>query len=162
MSQVDYFLKIDGIKGESTDSKHSGEIEIESWSLGATNAATFSSGGGGGAGKVQVQDFHLTKKYDQASAPLFVACATGKHYPLATIVARKAGGNQEEFLKIKLTDVMVSSYQTAGSNSSDIVPIDQVAIAFSKIEFAYKAQKGDGTLGGEAIGGWDIKTNQKV
>lgn len=162
MSQVDYFLKIDGVKGESTDSKHSGEIELESWSLGATNAASFSSGGGGGSGKVSVQDFHLVKKYDQASVNLFVACATGKHYPSATIVARKAGEKQEEFLTITLSDVMVSSYQVGGSAHSDLIPSDQISLAFSKVKFAYKAQKGDGTLGGAAEGGWDIKANVKV
>ena len=32
MSDVDYFLKIDGIKGESQDTKHAGEIEIQSFS----------------------------------------------------------------------------------------------------------------------------------
>ena len=31
---VDYFLKIDGIDGESTDDKHKGEIQLESYSFG--------------------------------------------------------------------------------------------------------------------------------
>jgi len=162
MAQVDYFLKITDIKGESTDDKHSGEIELESWSLGASNAASFSSGGGGGSGKVLLQDLHIVKKYCQASVPLFVGCATGKHFAEATLVCRKAGGKQEEFLKIKLTDVLISSYQSGGSGHSDILPMDQVALAFAKIEFAYKAQKGDGSLGGEAVGGWDQKKNIKV
>ena len=73
MAQVDYFLKIKGVDGESTDDKHKGEIELESWSFGGTNAASFSSGGGGGAGKVSLQDFHFVKKYDKASAKLFAA-----------------------------------------------------------------------------------------
>jgi type VI secretion system secreted protein Hcp len=162
VAQVDYFLKITDIKGESTDSKHSAEIELESWSLGASNSASFSSGGGGGSGKVVLQDLHIVKKYDTASVPLFVACATGKHHTKAELVCRKAGGKQEEFLKITLTDVLVSSYQSGGSGHSDILPMDQVALAYSKIEFAYKAQKEDGSLGGEAVGGWDQKKNVKV
>ena len=48
---VDVFLKLDGIKGESTDDRHKDEIVIESWSLGATNTGSHSVGGGGGAGK---------------------------------------------------------------------------------------------------------------
>jgi len=162
VAQVDYFLKITDVKGESTDSKHSGEIELESWSLGASNSASFSSGGGGGSGKVSLQDLHFVKKYDQGSVPLFVGCATGKHFASAVMVCRKAGGNQEEFLKVTMTDVLVSSYQSGGSGGSDILPMDQISLAFSKIEFAYKAQKADGSLGGEAIGGWDVKTNKKV
>ncbi len=45
MAQVDYFLKFDGIKGESADAKHKDEIDVESWSFGETNTV-----GGGGAG----------------------------------------------------------------------------------------------------------------
>ena len=59
MAQVDYFLKIDGVDGESADDKHAKEIELESWSVGATNAGSFSSGGGGGSGKVAMADFHF-------------------------------------------------------------------------------------------------------
>ena len=43
----DYFLKIDGIEGESADHKHKGEIDIMSYSMGATQTGTFSMGGGG-------------------------------------------------------------------------------------------------------------------
>ena len=162
MAQVDYFLKLTDVKGESTDDKHSGEIELESWSLGASNAASFSSGGGGGSGKVVLQDMVIAKKYCQASVPLFVGCATGKHFASAVLVCRKAGEKQEEFLKVTMTDVLVSSYSSMGSAGSSVLPTDQVSLAFAKIEFAYKAQKSDGSLGGEALGGWDQKKNVKV
>ncbi|MBV8585847.1 MAG: type VI secretion system tube protein Hcp, partial [Verrucomicrobia bacterium] len=42
---VDYFLKIDGIEGESKDSKHQNEIEIGSFSFGATQTGSFSAMG---------------------------------------------------------------------------------------------------------------------
>jgi type VI secretion system secreted protein Hcp len=161
MAAVDYFLKIDGVDGESTDSKHSGEIEVLSFSFGSTNAASFSSGGGGGAGKVVMQDFHFVKKIDKSSPKLFVACATGEHLKTATLTCRKAGKDQQEFLKIVLTDAMVSSYQDGGS-TGDVIPMDQISLAFSKIELKYKEQKPDGTLGGEIVGGWDLKANKKV
>ena len=38
MAAVDYFIKFDGIKGESADVKHKDEIDVESWSWGETNA----------------------------------------------------------------------------------------------------------------------------
>jgi type VI secretion system secreted protein Hcp len=162
MAQVDYFLKIDGVDGESTDDKHKGEIEVESWSFGGTNAGSFNSGGGGGTGKVQMQDFHFVKKVDKASAKLFVSCATGEHLKTATLVCRKAGKDQQEFLTIILSPVLVSSFQTGGSASSDVIPMDQISLNYGKIEFKYKEQKPDGSLGGEVIGGWDITTNKKV
>jgi len=162
MAQVDYFLKLDGVEGESTDDKHAKEIELESWSFGATNAGSFSSGGGGGTGKVQMNDFHIVKKTDKASAKLFTACCVGEHLKTATLVCRKAGKEQQEFLTIILTSVLVSSYQTGGSAGSDVIPMDQVSFNFGKIEYKYKEQKADGSLGGEVVGGWDVTTNKKV
>jgi type VI secretion system secreted protein Hcp len=162
MAHVDYFLKIEGVDGESTDDKHKGEIELESWSFGGSNAGSFSSGGGGGTGKVALQDFHFVKKTDKASAKLFTACCTGEHLKKATLVCRKAGKEQQEFLTIELTSAIVSAFQTGGSAGSDIIPMDQVSLNYAKIEYKYKEQKADGSLGGEVIGGWDVTTNKKV
>ena len=162
MSQADFFFKITNVKGESTDDKHKGEIEVESWSFGGNNAASFSSGGGGGAGKVALQDLHFTKKTDMASVKLLVAMATGEHLPTATLTCRKAGKDQQEYLVITLSDTMVSSYQTSGSGGSGALPMEQISIAYSKIEVKYKEQKPDGSLGGEVVGGWDLKANKKV
>ena len=47
MAVVDYFLKIDGIDGESSDDKHKNEIQVESWSFGETQTGTGAYGGGG-------------------------------------------------------------------------------------------------------------------
>ncbi len=162
MAQADYFLKIDGVDGESTDDKHKGEIEVESWSFGASNAGSFSSGGGGGSGKVVLQDFHFVKKVDKASAKLFTSCCTGEHLKTATLVCRKAGKDQQEFLTIILSPVIVSSFQCGGSAGSDVIPMDQIALNYGKIEFKYREQKPDGSLGGEVVGGWDVTTNKKV
>jgi type VI secretion system secreted protein Hcp len=159
---VDYFLKIEGVDGESTDDKHKGEIELESWSVGAANAGSFSSGGGGGTGKVAMQDFNFVKKTDKASAKLFTACCTGEHLKSATLTCRKAGKEQQEFLIVVLTSVIVSSYQTGGSAGADVIPTEQLSFNFAKIEYKYKEQKADGSLGGEVVGGWDVTTNKPV
>jgi type VI secretion system secreted protein Hcp len=162
MAQVDFFLKLDGIKGEATDSKHKGEIEVESWSWGETNTGTMSSGGGGGAGKVVMQDVHIVKRFDTASPVLIMSCATGKHIKEGVLTCRKAGGEQQEYLTIKLTDVLVSSYQSGGSGSGGVVPVDQVSMNFAKIEIEYKAQKPDGTLDAPVKQGYDLKANKKI
>ena len=162
MAHVDYFLKIEGVDGESTDDSHKGEIELESFSFGGQNAGSFNSGGGGGTGRVALQDFHFTKKTDKASAKLFTACCTGEHLKKATLTCRKAGKDQQEFLKVELTSAIVSSFQTGGTSGSDIIPMDQVSLNFAKIEYKYKEQKADGSLGGEIIGGWDVTTNKPV
>ncbi|HEY3443029.1 MAG TPA: type VI secretion system tube protein Hcp [Paludibaculum sp.] len=160
MAAVDYFLKIDGIPGESQDHKHKDEIQIESFTWGATQGGGFSYGGGGGAGKVQMQDFHFTMKINKATPKLFLACANGEHIKSAVLTCRKAGKEQQEFLTVKLTDVLVSSYQSGGSGGSDVVPMEQISFNFAKVEFEYKEQKPDGTLAGGIKANYDLKQSK--
>jgi len=159
---VDYFLKLDGIEGESQDSKHKGEIQLESWSWGATQTGGHSYGGGGGAGKVQMQDFHFTMKLNKASPKLMLSCADGSHIKKAILTCRKAGKEQQEYLVVNMEDLLVSSYQTGGAGSSDVVPIDQISLNFAKISYAYKEQKADGSLGGAVTVGYDLKQMKAV
>jgi type VI secretion system secreted protein Hcp len=156
MAAVDYYLKIDGVEGESLAKGHEKEIILESWSWGEHQSGTHAAGGGGGAGKVSMQDFHFVMKICKASPKLMQACATGEHIKKAVLTCRKAGKDQQEFFKLTLSDLLVSSYQTGGSGHSDVVPTDQVALNFAKIEFDYKEQKADGTLGGKVHGGYDL------
>ncbi len=162
MAAVDFFLKLDGIDGESQDSKHKGEIDVESWSWGESQAGSHSGGGGGGAGKVSMQDFHFVMKVNKSSPKLLLACATGEHIKKATLICRKAGKEQQEYLKITLTDLLVSSFQTGGSEGSGVLPMDQISLNYTKIEYEYKEQKVDGTLGGAIKAGYDLKANKAV
>jgi type VI secretion system secreted protein Hcp len=160
---VDMFLKIDGILGESRDDKHKDEIDIESFSWGETNSALGAGGTGAGTGKVSMQDFHFAAVFCKASPVLFVSCASGKHFPTATLSVRKAGGDQrQDFLKWTLSDVMISSYQTGGSEGSEVGPTEAFSLNFAKIEVSYKPQNADGQLGSEITAGWDLKRNSEV
>jgi type VI secretion system secreted protein Hcp len=134
----DAFLKLGDIKGESTDRDHKDEIVIESfsWALGNTTTPQ-SAGGGAGAGKVSMQDFHFTMRTSLASPVLMQACASGKHFPDATLTARKAGEKPVEFLIIKMNDVIISSYQLGGEASGEVVPMDQISLNYTKIDFFY-------------------------
>ena len=161
MASVDYFLKLDGIEGESPDHKHKNEIQLESWSWGATQSGGHAYGGGGGAGKVNMQDFHFVMKINKASPKLMLACATGEHIKKATLTCRKAGKDQQEYLVVNMEDLLVSSYQTGGSHG-EVVPVDQISLNFSKISYGYKEQKPDGTLGGAVTVGYDLKAMKSV
>ena len=158
----DYFLKIDGIDGESQDATHKGHIQVESFSWAASQTGTHAQGGGGGAGKVKMQDFHFVMKHCKASPKLMLACAEGEHIKKAVLTCRKAGGKQQDYLKFTMSDLLVSSYQTDGRASGDEIPMDQVTLNYSKIEFEYKDQKADGTLGGTIKTGYDVKAMKKV
>jgi type VI secretion system secreted protein Hcp len=157
---IDYFLKIDGISGESSDSKHKNEIELEAFGWGETNPGGATSGGTG-AGKVQMQDVSFTMSFNKASPRLLLSCATGKHIKQAVLTARKAGKSQQEYLIIKLSDIVVTSYQTGGSAQAEI-PFDQVSIGFAKIHMEYRPQKADGSLDTPIQVGWDVVQNKAI
>jgi type VI secretion system secreted protein Hcp len=159
---TDYFLKIEGIDGESMDAKHKGSIQLESWSWGATNSASFGLGGGGGSGKVNMQDFHFVMTTSKASPGLILSCSQGKHIASATLSARKAGTEQNEYLTFKFTDVLVSSYQIGGHGVGGELPVDQVSLAFAKVEWMYQQQDQKGSVGSPVKGGWDLQKNVKV
>jgi type VI secretion system secreted protein Hcp len=165
MAVEDYFLKIDGIEGESQDSKHKNEINLATYGYGAAQTGTSATGGGGGKGRVHVKDFHFTKLVDKASPKLFQACCSGEVFKTALLTVRKAGKEQQEYYTVKLTDVLVSSWTESpdtGGNPADWKQVEAVSLNFSKIEIGYKEQKPDGTLSGEIKGGWDVKANQKT
>ncbi|HEY0007061.1 MAG TPA: type VI secretion system tube protein Hcp [Pyrinomonadaceae bacterium] len=162
MAAVDYFLKIEGVDGESHDSKHKGEIDLESFSWGESQTGSHAAGGGGGAGKVAMQDFHFVMRVNKASPKLMLGCATGEHFKKAVLICRKAGKEQQEFLKVTMSDVLISSYQTGGSAHGETLPMDQCALNFAKIEFEYKEQKADGSLAGPVKAGYDMKANKVV
>lgn len=158
---ADMFLKLDGIKGESTDKAHKEWIDIMSFTFGVSQSGTASMGGGAGAGKASFSDLAITKRADASTPMLMLNCASGAHIKQADLVVRKAGGNQEEYYKVKMTDLLVSSFSNGGSDG-DSVPLEQVSMNFSKIEFEYRPQTAQGTLGPPSKAGWDLKQNVKV
>jgi type VI secretion system secreted protein Hcp len=158
MAAFDYFLKIDGIAGESADAKHKDEIEVLSWSWGESQPAPSGAGTGAGTGKVAIGDLHVSANLSKASPPLLLACASGKHFKDAVLTGRRGGGKQAEFLTFSLSDVLVSSYQTGGTTAE--APLDSISLSFSKIEIRYKQQSAKGGPGAEVRAGWDRKANK--
>jgi type VI secretion system secreted protein Hcp len=160
VSSADYFLKIDGITGESRAKGHEGQIDIESFSWGASNTGTAATGGGAGAGKVKFSDFSFSKMLDKASPLLMQAVASGKRIKTVTLYGTAAGeGNGQTYLTITLTDVLVSSFNESGSGGGG-APQDSLSLNFTKITFDYKPQNPDGSLGTAVHGGWDLKANK--
>lgn len=162
MAQVDYFLKIDDLQGESRDSKYAGAIELIDWSWGETNQGSASFGSGSGSGKVYMQDFNFTMTTSKVSPKLLLHCANGKHFNKATLICRKAGETQHEYLTITFENVFISSYQTGGSGGAGILPVDHISFNYSKMLYEYKEQKDTGQMGGAVIAGWDLKENKQI
>jgi type VI secretion system secreted protein Hcp len=156
----DIFAKIGDIKGETTDKEHKDEIDVMSYSWGVSQTGTMAFGGGAGAGKAQFNDFNFQTNVSKASPALFLACASGTHIKEATITVRKAGNDsKQDYLILKLTDVLVSSYNAQSGGDR---PTESISMAYAKIEFTYKPQNADGSLGAPVTAGWDLKANKKV
>jgi type VI secretion system secreted protein Hcp len=151
---VSYFLKIEGIEGDSIVDGHAGELQIESWSWGESNSSNaLSTSGGLGAGKVKMNDFHFTMKSSKATPKLFLACAQGQVLKSAVLIGVRNTG--ETFLKWELKNVLVSSFETGDKPTEQAVPTDQFSMNFAKIIVEYTAQKADGSL--EVVrAGWDL------
>ncbi|MDO9072281.1 MAG: type VI secretion system tube protein Hcp [Rubrivivax sp.] len=157
---VDMFLKIDTIKGESVDHKHAGEINVLAWSWGMSNSGSAHLGAGAGSGKVNVQDLSITKYIDKSSTELMLAACNGKHFKEATLYVRKAGEKPLEYLKIKFTEVLVTSVSTGGSGGEDRLT-ENVSLNFAKVNVDYTPQKADGSGEATLSMGWDIAKNVK-
>jgi len=157
---VDMFLKLDGLKGESIDSKHKESIDILAWSWGLSNTGTFHHGSGGGAGKANFNDISVTKYIDIASPNLMLHCANGKHITKGTITVRKAGENPLEYLKISLEKILVSGYTTGGSGGEERLT-ENVSLNFAKVKIEYAQQTEKGGAGGSADFTWNIPENTK-
>ena len=161
MAQRDFFLKIDGVDGESQDDKHKGEIDIETFHIGANNTGSGHHGTGSGSGKVMVHDMHLTKRADKSSPNLFIACCNGKHHKEATLVVRKAGEKPHEYLKYKMHNVLLSHYSAKGDGSGQIVH-ESFSLNFSKIELVYVPQNADGSAGAQVSKTHDVAANKST
>jgi type VI secretion system secreted protein Hcp len=129
---VDMFLDIPGVSGESTDPVHTNQMDVLAWSWGMSN----SGGVVGGAGKANFQDVSFTKYVDTASSVLMLHCANGAHFTTATLYVLKAGATPNDYIKIIMTDVLVTSVSTGGSGGEDKLT-ENVSLNFAKVEFDY-------------------------
>lgn len=147
-------------KGESLQKGYEGQIEVLSWSWGVSNAAGYSYGEGGGVSKANMQDLTISYRMCPASPKLMQSCALGKHYDEALLTMLKAAGEgQEKYLEVKLTDVIISSYQTGGSG--DDIAIESASFNFAKVKVEYFKQDDKGVTKSAASGSYNQQTGKK-
>ena len=160
---VSFLLDITSIPGESQDdnSAYNNKIEIDSWNFGSSQGGMTQTGTGRVSGKVSVQDFTFAKHADKSSPKIMEYCATGQHIDKAILIARRTGeaaGDLTPYLKITFTDLIISSYQTSGSNGDSGMPSENISFNFAKIEKEYIPQN-QGKTQGTLKAGYDLKTS---
>ena len=155
MAQADMFLKLTNIKGEALDSKHKDEIEVLSWSFGASQSGSAHGGTGSGTGKVSIQDLTITHYVDQSSSDLLKHLTNGKHIDEGLLTVRKAGGTAVEYLKLKMTQVMVTHISNGGGAGQDRIT-ENVTLNFRKFTQTYTPQDDKGNAKPSSDFTWDI------
>jgi len=162
MAQADYYLKIDTIEGETESVGFEKQLQIESWTFGASNSGSATAGTGLGTGKVSMQDFHFVVTNSKASVQLFLATCKGNHIPQAILSCRATGvdGTPYTYYKVTFGDLVISSFQTGGSNGSSTKPMESISFNFTKITHEYFQQKSDGTVALTNTVSYDIKKVQ--
>jgi type VI secretion system secreted protein Hcp len=161
---VSIFLKLEGqkgpVEGESVVDGHEKQIDVLGWSWGMSQSGTMHIASGGGAGKVSVQDIHISKKVDSSSPVLMQFCCSGEHFTKGTLMVNKAGGEKPlEYLKIVMDHVIISSYSTGGSEGDDTIN-ESVSLNFAKYKLTYKPQTATGIAAKDVEQAWDIAVNK--
>lgn len=152
------YMKIEGLDGESQNDHYRGWFEVYSYSWGETQSTNHAGGGGAGVGKVSFSDLSLMKSTGKSSSKLFFTCASGRHIPAVQIeITTNRGENEELYLRYKLTDVLISSYQVSGDGGS--TPTESLSLNFTKIEYMQRHFLPNGQAQ-EETNYWDIRRNQ--
>jgi type VI secretion system secreted protein Hcp len=161
---LDAFVKVDGIEGESTDDKHQGWIEIQSFGAGHAQriSKTASSAGGATAERADFHDFVFEKLLDKATPKLALACPAGTHIDSIRVDLCRAGTEKVKYMEFIMTNCIISSYEVTG-DSEDSFPLETIGINYGKMQWVYTQQKraGGGPAGNIATG-WNLERNSRV
>lgn len=160
--QIDCFLKLENVPGESRDQDHKDWIDVLSWTWGFMQSGTMHSRGGGGGGKASFNDMTVSAPIDKSCSILMQRCAKGTHIPTATLTNRKAGDSPLDYMKIEMKDVMVTSVSTGGVPGSPEQTFDYT-LNFAHVKVSYQEQgKDGGAKGGTIDFVWSIEENAEV
>ena len=140
---VDYYLKLDGVQGESTAEGHKDEIQLLSFSWGASNVSSVAGTGGSGAGKVDLSDFSTMIFFDKSTPKFFKAVCLGQHIKTGTLTATKSGAGNKPYLKVDFKELFVTSLQISASSE---VPSVSISFTYNEIKMDYSVQDEQGNL----------------
>jgi type VI secretion system secreted protein Hcp len=153
------FLELDGIEGESQDSKYEKKIELQSFSWGASNHSSFATGTGGGVAKGHIHDISVSMYTSRASLRLMERAVNGQHIKKGKITLCKLHGeNKIGYFELDLEHVVVTSFQIAASGDGHL-PMESANLHFVKVKAKYLPQGNEGDASGNVDFGWDLQRN---
>ena len=159
---ADILLKIEGLDGESKVDGHEGEIDILSVSWGAANHSSARFGGGSGTERGECSDLQVTKRIDKATPEIFKKVMSGKHFDKATLVMRKATGDDPvEYLKFEMEKVFITGWNPSGGGGGEH-GLESLSMSFEKVKVTYTGQNSDGSPADPIEVGWDIVAHKSM
>lgn len=154
---VDYFLELEGIQGESQDEKFKNQIQILSWSWGASNMSSVAGTGGSGAGKVDLSDFSCMTNFDKATPKFFKSITKGTHVTKGVLAAVKSGANGKPYLKLDFQEIFITSLQMSASSE---VPTVSLSFTYNEVKLDYSVQDEKGNLTSTGPITFNVKQNK--
>jgi VCBS repeat-containing protein len=142
--ELRYYVTFDGAQGW---------LELDSFSVGLTQTGSLSSGGGGGAGKVQGSALSFSLGSSKELLLLSDALTEGRHLKNLEIEAYKIGEKAQLVDQYYFEDVLVSSLQSAGASNS-------VSVDYLKFSHGHIEQNDKGGLEPAVESGWDFAQNK--
>ncbi|MGI4980132.1 MAG: Hcp family type VI secretion system effector [Janthinobacterium lividum] len=153
---VDYFLKLATIPGEAVADKHSGEIQVSSWSWGGSQTSSVSATAGSGAGKVSLSDLNMTIEFDKSSPKLLQGLTKGQHFATALLSGVKAGAGNANYFTMALTEAFIASLQYSASGD---IPMVSLSLTYKSFQMDYYSQDAEGTVTNAGTAKYDVTTN---
>lgn len=128
------YLKIGGVTGKSKVDSHATDWGQISGMIHPSRIASGAAGSSGArTGRVESQDFSIVKELDKSSPSLGEKFSSGEHIRDVTLELRRAGGDKQVFLKIKMTDVKIVRIESAGSSGG--ARMERVTFRFKTLKW---------------------------
>lgn len=139
----EWYMKIEGIKGEATHAKFPGWTRLESISSLLDRRSNPTNPPTGPA----VFSCNVRKLIDSTSPKLLERCATSEKQPTVTLAFVRSSPPATQY-RITLKEVFISSFTQAGSEGNP--PSESMSLNFEKIEWTYlELDENGGNTGGQ-------------
>lgn len=146
--QLEGYLDLPDIQGESRRADHEGEIEVHrlAWQV-RQHAMTV--GSGRRRHRAEVGPITMSKWYDASSPYLALAAMRGAVFDEAVLTVRRDTGDQPvDYLRITMTGVTITSYDVLDDHDIDEIVVEsipeRIGLSFDAIEIRYLELTGDG------------------
>lgn len=133
------FLKLGDVQGEATDQGHKNWILIETLSSAISRSIPEGAKDQQRTkGSTTLSDIVITRQQDKSSVKLLENCANGTFFPEVEVhFCTTVKNKQEAYFKLKLTDVIVTSYSIHANESGQPLPVEDISVNFTSIEWTY-------------------------